>query len=233
MFPFLGNPHRVLIGNVTSSESVGTTSSITINRPADTREGDVLMFIYAAEGAATPSWTLPTGFLFQNDAKTDSGNFLVGIHNKRITSSEPPSYTFTDTLNNATKILGVLIIFRNARTPLSGELGGLLGFQQTNQNSPFEIGGGGTLLQEDSRVVAVQSLFTGAVSDAWSAGSQALLSVIFSGKHSSGLASLYISITDNFGFVEHREWANRTFTRTQGTANAQVVTDNIFLIYRA
>jgi hypothetical protein len=77
------------------------STTISLNKPAGTVSGDLLLAVLGYDNDATVTWTLPSGWT-QLDVSTQNGTHIVRsiIAYKVAGGSEPSSYTFTPSDNN-------------------------------------------------------------------------------------------------------------------------------------
>jgi outer membrane protein assembly factor BamB len=94
--------------------------SITINRPAGTQKGDVLIAIIAIRPHTVTITTVPTGFTLVNRQNNPNGSVnALAVYAKVATSTEPASYTWSLSSN-------------------TGSSGGILAFSGVDNASPID-----------------------------------------------------------------------------------------------
>ncbi len=98
-----------------SANAFAATGAITISKPANTQQGDLMIAVLSAATGLT--WTLPSGWLL--GSRTASNTSLT-IAYKYAGASEGSSYTFTP---SASKASGRILTYRNANFGYSGLFG--------------------------------------------------------------------------------------------------------------
>jgi len=88
----------VVIESTATEHSAANSTALTIDKPAGTAEGDLLVAVLAGrDDDGTNSFTTLTGWTavaFQGE-DTGSGNTMIGLFYKKAGASEPTSYTWT------------------------------------------------------------------------------------------------------------------------------------------
>jgi len=115
-FPAVSPPTLVGVGSITQTGS-GTT--ITLNKPAGTQAGDLLVAFYTSD-AHPASWTPESGWTEIIDTVPE-GLVTTGSSYKVATSSEPSTYTFT--CSGGASASGVVVAYRNAQFDVVGSVG--------------------------------------------------------------------------------------------------------------
>lgn len=108
---------------VISQASAQTTSSgttLVINKPTGTREGDLMIAIMGFQSNAVGTWTGGTGWTEAADLNEGSGHRIAY---KVAGASEGTSYTFTCT--NSTTLGGTILTYRNAAYDTIGSFSAL------------------------------------------------------------------------------------------------------------
>jgi hypothetical protein len=102
-----------------ANEQTQVTSSattITINVPSGTADGDLLIAVLTAPAGGT-TWTTPSGWTVGITASQGRTVFY------KTASSEPASYTFTSSTSVTNQ--GYILTYRNARFGVGGSVGSL------------------------------------------------------------------------------------------------------------
>lgn len=96
--------------NVASNFLSSSGTSLTINKPTDTADGDLMIMFIGGAFSGSQTWTFPSGWTAISGFTGGSGPAL-GIAYK-VASSEGSSYTTTGT--NSNRYSGHIVTYRNA-----------------------------------------------------------------------------------------------------------------------
>ena len=93
-----------------SATGHGSSTSYTVNVPAGTQDGDLLIAVSASDWETLADHAVPTGFTALSTSSYDGGsNSIHAAIGYRIASSEPANYTFTDGVSAGSDNAGMII----------------------------------------------------------------------------------------------------------------------------
>jgi hypothetical protein len=128
--------------------NASNASAVTINAPAGVQNNDVLLaFIVWDASAITGAWTGPTGWSSQTAVPYDSSNRKLQCWTKTAGSSEPGSYTWTNTVGSGA-IAGTIVAMAGATTT------GLVAGSGNSGNSATATANGVTTASNNSYIFA-------------------------------------------------------------------------------
>jgi hypothetical protein len=123
-----------------SQDQNGSATSITINRPAGTQKGDVLVAVIAVVPSTT-AITAPAGWtLVDRQTNTNGSSNALAVYYKVASAAEPASYTWTFSANN-------------------GNAGGIMAFSGVDNQNPVDVAAG-QLTTSASTSIAAPSVTT-------------------------------------------------------------------------
>lgn len=96
--------------NVASTQNASSSTSITINKPTDTVDGDLMIMFVGGAFSGSQTWTFPSGWTAALSGSSISGPALSIAY--KVASSEGTNYTTTGTNNN--RYSGHIVTYRNA-----------------------------------------------------------------------------------------------------------------------
>jgi len=103
-----GGPTVEYIGATQAARS-STANNFTIDKPANTQQGDLMVALMCSDRAGTVTWSGDTGW---TEAVDQSSRPNVRIAHKVAGASEGASYTFST--NNSSRLAGSILTFRGA-----------------------------------------------------------------------------------------------------------------------
>ena len=99
---------RISFINSAQTQTNGSTADITINKPTNTAQNDLMVAIIGMTTAATRTWTSPAGWT----EVLDSTGFMVSY--KVAGASEGASYTFSQSGPSTRASSGIIVTYRGA-----------------------------------------------------------------------------------------------------------------------
>jgi hypothetical protein len=102
-----------LLVNTTSAGQTTSSTTITVNVPSGTANGD-LMILVVCSGAGTTTWTTPSGWTLWSPTLDANGRAVF----YRTASSEPASYTITQSISTTSN--ANILTYRNASIDVIG-----------------------------------------------------------------------------------------------------------------
>jgi hypothetical protein len=123
------------------TQNISSGTSLVINKPTGTQQGDLMIAIAGASGGAA-LWTQPSGW---NEVRDQNGGTNLMVSHYIAGASEPGSYTFGFGANR--NLSGIIVTYRNAAFDVVGTIA-------TTQSSGVQTAPAVTLTESASTLFA-------------------------------------------------------------------------------